>query len=108
MDYKNKLCSGENLEYLISKLRVWITEITQIQADWAKTDELAMDYIENKPSIDPGDGERSLIAGNNTSATGQYSIAVGQNCAASGIASVAGGAGSAALGDFSHALGVSA
>lgn len=64
------------------------------------------DMIENKPSINAGNGTKSIVEGYGTTATGAYSHAEGYGTSATGAYSHAeGGDTTEASGDYSHAEG---
>lgn len=61
--------------------------------------------IQNKPSINVGEGEKSIIEGSETKASGQYSHAQGEKTEASGRVSYAEGYANKASGNGSHVEG---
>ena len=77
------------------------------QSDWNQSNISADNYIKNKPAINAGQGENSIIEGNigNNVAGGVYAHAEGNNSAANGLVSHAEGSGTTAIGDYSHAEG---
>ena len=79
--------------------------------DWLQTDETKADYIKNKPNINAGEGDYSIIQngadtdGNVSVATGECSAALGYVTKAEGIGAFAEGKYTIAHGDYSHAEG---
>lgn len=81
------------------------TQTPQVQVDWNQTTSTESDYIKNKPAIKAGQGAKSIIEGNGTSASGLFSHAEGSGTSASGNYSHAEGDGTSATMDGSHAEG---
>ena len=100
-----------NDEVNVPSLKVNGEEITpsepQVQADWNQTTSTGPDYIKNKPAIKAGQGAKSIIEGNGTSASGLFSHTEGSGTSASGNYSHAEGDGSTASGKAYHAEGTS-
>ena len=82
-----------------------ISELQQSQSDWNQTTSTGSDYIKNKPAIKAGQGAKSIIEGNGTTASGDNSHAEGYSTKASGYASHAEGQTTTASGDRSHTEG---
>ena len=93
---------SEAVDYIKNKPTI---PSTQKQADWNQTTSTGPDYIKNKPAIKAGQGAKSIIEGNGTSASGIFSHAEGSGTSASGNFSHAEGDGSTASGTCSHAEG---
>lgn len=79
--------------------------VTIQNPDWNQTTSAESDYIKNKPAIKAGQGEKSIIEGNGTTASGDNSHAEGYSTKASGYASHAEGQTTTASGDRSHTEG---
>ena len=98
-----------NDEVNVPSLKVNGEEITpsepQVQADWNQTTSTGPDYIKNKPAIKAGQGAKSIIEGNGTSASGLFSHTEGSGTSASGNYSHAEGDGSTASRSGAHAEG---
>ena len=93
---------SEAVDYIKNKPTI---PSTQVQADWNQTTSTGPDYIKNKPAIKAGQGAKSIIEGNGTSASGLFSHAEGSGTSTSGNYSHAEGDGSTASGTCSHAEG---
>ena len=93
---------SEAVDYIKNKPTI---PSTQVQTDWNQTTSTGPDYIKNKPAIKAGQGAKSIIEGNGTSASGLFSHAEGSGTSTSGNYSHAEGDGSTASGTCSHAEG---
>lgn len=95
--------------YLISKnIVIEHTEISSsVQPNWNENDITKSSYILNRPEIYSGSGEKSIIEGRRTSASGICSHAEGQDTIANGAHSHAEGISTTANKLGSHAEGIS-
>ena len=99
-----------NDEVNVPSLKVNGQELTpsvpQKQADWIQSNISAVNYIKNKPVIQAGQGEKSIIEGDiNNNVAGDFSHAEGGGTTASGYSSHAEGTFTTASGQHSHAEG---